>query len=411
MFSFFIDNRRWLGTGLLLTFASSFGQTWFISLFAGFIKVEHGLTDGSWGLLYTGATLASAGLLFWRGSWADSVPLAHLAPIIAVAFALAALGFAYGPSVWLLALSVFGLRFCGQGMFSHIAMTAMGKWFAARRGRAVAITSLGYPIAELTLPVLAVAMIGLIGWQFTWLAIGLLLALPMPIVFWALLSKSRSQQSQVTERETPGLSGRHWRRRDAVRHWLLPALFPVLLTPGFIGTVIFFHQVHVSTEKGWTLPDMIPGYTFYAVFGVAFSFLSGWASDRFGAHRLLPFLLFPMGLGIAMVGPAQYVWGWYAALALIGISQGIANALSGVLFPHLYGTRHLGAIRSMAVTIMVVSTAIGPGVTGLLIDHGITFPEQCIGLGVWCLVLSLACVGISKRVARELASKVQLKRA
>ncbi len=405
MFSFFLDNRRWLSAGLLLTFASSFGQTWFISLFAGFIKAEHGLTDGTWGILYTAATLASAGLLFWRGSWADSVPLVYLAPIVAAFFAVAALGFAFSPAVWLLGLSVFGLRFCGQGMFSHIAMTAMGKWFAKRRGQAVAITSLGYPIAEVTLSFFAVSVIGLIGWQSTWLAIGVLLGLPIALAFWILLSENRSQQGQLLDREMPGLSGRHWRRRDAVRHWLLPALLPVLLTPGFIGTVIFFHQVHVSNEKGWSLVEMIPGYTFYAVFGVAFSFVSGWASDRFGAHRLLPFLLVPMGLGIALVGPAQYVWGWYAALALIGISQGVANTLSGALYPHLYGTRHLGAIRSMAITIMVVSTAVGPGVTGLLIDRGITFPEQCIGLGFWCLILSIACVGISRRVTREMDLK------
>ena len=403
MLSFFLDNRRWLGAGLLLTFASSFGQTWFISLFAGSVMAEHGLTDGSWGALYTAATLASAALLFWRGSWADSVPLARLAPTIAGVFAVAALGFAYSPSVWLLGLSVFALRFCGQGMFSHIAMTAMGKWFAARRGRAVAIASLGHPFGEVTLSILAVGAIGLIGWQLTWLATALFIAVPTALALWFLLSEGRRQQSQVLHREIPGLSGRHWQRGDAVRHWLLPALLPVLLTPGFIGTVIFFHQVHISNEKGWSLLAMTPGYSFYAVFSVAFSFISGWASDRFGAQRLLPILLVPMGLGIAIVAPAQSVWGWYAALALIGMSQGISSALSGVLYPHLYGTRHLGAIRSMAVTIMVFSTAIGPGITGLLIDRGITFPQQCIGLGLWCLVLSLVSVGIARRVTRELA--------
>ncbi len=47
MIAFLRDNMRWLGAGFLLTFAAAFGQTWFISLFAGEIKSAHGLTDAS----------------------------------------------------------------------------------------------------------------------------------------------------------------------------------------------------------------------------------------------------------------------------------------------------------------------------------------------------------------------------
>src|SRR6056297_3259904 len=119
MLSFVRQNARWLGAGFLLTFASAFGQTWFIALFAGAIKQEHGLTDGSWGTLYTGATLSAAALMFLRGSAADTVRLSHLAPAMAAVFALAAVGMAAAESIWLLGLSLFLLRFCGQGMFSH----------------------------------------------------------------------------------------------------------------------------------------------------------------------------------------------------------------------------------------------------------------------------------------------------
>jgi len=66
MLRFLSENRRWLGAGFLLTYASSFGQTWFIALFAGAIQTEHGLSAGDWGGLYTLATLFAAALLFWR---------------------------------------------------------------------------------------------------------------------------------------------------------------------------------------------------------------------------------------------------------------------------------------------------------------------------------------------------------
>ncbi|MBV6656148.1 MAG: MFS transporter, partial [Devosiaceae bacterium] len=272
---FFTSNARWLGAGLLLTFASGFGQTWFISLFAGEIRAAHGLSEGAWGGLYTAATLASAGLLLARGSWADTIAFSRLAPLLALAFAASAILVAWAPAVWLLGLGLFGLRFCGQGMFSHIAMTAMGRWFAARRGQAVAITSLGYPLAETTLPVVTVLAITWIGWRETWIISAGLLAIPIALALRWLLLESREKKSVLRETETPGLGGKHWQRADALRHWLLPALIPMLLTPGFIGTVIFFHQVHVAETKGWTLLSMTPGLTIYAACAVGTSFIAG----------------------------------------------------------------------------------------------------------------------------------------
>ncbi|MGP1355811.1 MFS transporter [Roseicyclus sp.] len=402
MTEFLRNNLRWLSAGFLLTFASAFGQTWFISLFAGAIKSEYGLTDGTWGSLYTVATLSAAGLMFWRGSAADTVPLSRLAPMVACAFALAGLGMAAGGSVWLLGLTLFLLRFCGQGMFSHIAMTAMGRWFEARRGQAVSITNLGHPAGEVVVPLLAVLLIGSIGWRPTWVIVAAILILVVAPALWLLLKDDRAPGGHGGTATIPGLAGRQWQRRDAARHWLLPALVPVLLTPGFIGTVVFFHQVHIADVKGWTLVQMAPGYTAFATATVASAFVAGWAADRFGAQRLLPALLIPMGIGIALIGPAEGVAAWWVALGVIGITQGMSSALWGVLLPLAYGTRHLGSIRSLATTIMVISTAIGPGITGLLIDRGVDFPTQSLFMGAWCIALTFGCVLIERRLTREL---------
>ena len=402
MMNFLRTNLRWLAAGVLLTFASAFGQTWFISLFAGAIKLEYGLTDGAWGSLYTVATLCAAGLMFWRGSSADTVRLSRLAPITACAFALACFGMAIAGSVWLLGFSLFLLRFCGQGMFSHIAMTAMGRWFEARRGQAVSITNLGHPAGEVVLPILAVLCIAAIGWRPTWLVVAATLVLVIAPLLWILLRDDRSPQGYDGGTTMPGLYGRHWRRRDAARHWLLPALLPVLLTPGFISTVVFFQQVHIAEVKDWTLVRMAPGYSAFATATVLSAFAAGWAADRFGAQRLLSVLLIPMGLGVALIGPAGGVVAWWVALGVIGVTQGIASALWGVLLPVAYGTRHLGSIRSLATTVMVIATAIGPGITGLLIDRGTDFPTQSLFMGAWCLGLAVVCVLIDRRLTREL---------
>ena len=403
MLRFLLENLRWLSAGFLLTFASACGQTWFISLSATAIKQEYGLSDGGWGGLYTLATLASAALMFWQGSVVDRVSPRLVAIATVGGFAAAAAGMAVGQSVWILGLSLFLLRFCGQGMFGHIAMTAIGRWFVAQRGRAVAIANLGYPASEIILAAPVVLTIKTLGWRVVWMAAaGLLLLAVGPVISW-LLAGSRTPQSMTAQQEQAGLGGRHWQRREAIRHWLLPALLPTLLTPGFMGTVLFFQQTNVASVKGWSLVAMAPGFTCFALAGVIASFVAGWAVDHFGGARLLPLLLLPIGVGMAVIGPASHVIVWYVALAMMGVTMGIASALWGAFLPTLYGTRHLGAIRSLSTTIMVFSTAIGPGLTGLLIDQGVDFPMQCQALAGWCFAVSAGSLFIKQRLNRELA--------
>src|SRR3990170_2486731 len=67
--------RHWrvIGLGFSLTFLSSFGQTFFISLSGPDIRAAFGLTHGSFGLIYSVATLASGLLMIWVGSVIDRV--------------------------------------------------------------------------------------------------------------------------------------------------------------------------------------------------------------------------------------------------------------------------------------------------------------------------------------------------
>lgn len=402
MWNFLRENRRWLGAGVLLTFASGFGQTWFIALFAGEIRAAHGLSDGGWGLVYTLATLCSAAMLFARGSLADTMPLGRLAAIIGVMFAASCVALALAPSVWVLGLAVFGLRFCGQGMFSHIAMTAMGRWFRARRGRAVAIAILGFSLAEVTLVLPTVVLSGALGWRW---ALGIaagVLALVVTPALALLLRRDRMPEGDVeAAAPTTGLGGRDWTRGELVRHWLFWAMLPAMLTPGFVGTLVFFHQVHVAGVKGWTLAQMAPGYPVYAGMTIAAALAAGWAADRFGPERLLPVFLVPMGLGALLLAPLSAPLGWYAALGLIGLTQGMTGALWGALLPAIYGARHLGSVRSLVATVVVFSTAIGPVLSGALIDRGVDFPRQSVVLGLWCLVLSAGGVLTLARLRRE----------
>jgi len=64
---FLQQNARWLIAGSLLTFMSSFGQTFFISVFSGAIRHEFTLSHGAWGGIYSLGTVAAAIVMVWAG--------------------------------------------------------------------------------------------------------------------------------------------------------------------------------------------------------------------------------------------------------------------------------------------------------------------------------------------------------
>ena len=89
-FAFLRENARWLLGGFLLTFFSSFGQTFFISLSGGAIREEYGLSNGEWGGLYMAATLCSALTLPFLGRIVDVISVSRTVFIIVPALAIAA---------------------------------------------------------------------------------------------------------------------------------------------------------------------------------------------------------------------------------------------------------------------------------------------------------------------------------
>jgi MFS family permease len=124
-------------------------------------------------------------------------------------------------------------------------------------------------------------------------------------------------------------------------------------------------------------------YPIYALATVAVSLATGWAVDRWRAARLLPFYLLPLAAGLLVLAWVDVPAGTVAFMMLAGATSGGAVTLLGALWAELYGTRHLGAIRALAVAGMVFSSALGPGVMGWLIDWGVILEHQFLVMAVY----------------------------
>lgn len=398
---FLRNNAAWLVAGILLTFSSSSGQTFFIALFAEPLRAKFSLSHGDWGGLYTTATFCSAATLLVIGRAVDVMRVRTLAMIVYGVLICLAVAMANVSSVIMLTVIIYGLRLCGQGMMTHMAMTAMARWFARRRGRAVAIAALGVTFGEGFLPVITVGLIAIVGWQHTWLAAALVMACILcPIVFF-LLRHERKPGVDDGSHSTVGMQGRHWTRAEVLRHWFFWALTPGLIIPPFTTTALFFHQAYVVEVKGWELSDYVLTFPVYSGCVLLMSFVSGIVIDRYGCLKILPVYLLPLSASLivlALAGPLPMA---YLYMGLLGITTGTAGTMLGTLWAEIYGTKNLGGIRAIAVAVMVLGTGLGPGIMGWLVDLGVAVETQCFWMAGYTLVISAVFARISDKITRE----------
>lgn len=374
---FLIDNRLFLLAGFLLTFTSSFGQTYFISLFAGEIKGTFGLSDGGWGGIYTIGTTLSALTMIWAGALTDRFRVRHLSFWVMAMLALACVAMALVPNGFLLVFVIYALRLMGQGMLSQLGAVAMSRWFIATRGRALSLSSMGFAVGQALLPVVFVGLLLSTDWRNLWLLAAVCVAVMIPVMQ-VLLRQERTPQSMAGDTQSLGMGGQHWTRAQMLRHPLFYILIPLVLGPSTWGTALFFQQVHLTEVKGWSLVSYVALMPAFTLSSIAFTFITGWAIDRFGVKWIVPFQMVPFGISFLVLAYADTIFMAGVGLLIFGVGQGMQGTATSALWAVFYGTRNLGAIKAAAAALMVFGSAIGPGVTGALIDYGVDFPDQMI---------------------------------
>jgi MFS family permease len=166
--NFIRANASWLGAGFLLALLSSFGQTFFISIFSGALRNEFDLTHAEWGATYAFGTFSSAVVMVWAGGLSDQFRTRYLGVFVLLGLALSASFMMLNTSATLLILVIFCLRFFGQGMATHLSAVAMSRWFSAQRGRALSIANMGYALGEASLPVAFVVLLAFVEWRLLW---------------------------------------------------------------------------------------------------------------------------------------------------------------------------------------------------------------------------------------------------
>ena len=393
--TFVRQNPRFLAYGLALTWFSTVGQTYYVSLFSGDIRAEFGLSHGGFGAVYSAATLASALCLVWLGRQIDRLDLRLYSALICAGLTAACFAMAVVPaSIIALGFAIFVLRLSGQGLMTHTAYTSMTRYFDANRGKAASIATLGHSLGEGTFLPLGPVLIAAIGWRESWLVAGVGLAVILiPSILW-LLKGHRERHARFLERRMAAsgdgeLAERIWSRRDVLRDLRFYLLLPNGLATSFIMTGLLFHQVHLVESKGWSMAWFASGYIGFSLATVAGSLLFGPLIDRFSATRMLPIYQVPLAAGLLMLAFSNNPYVALLFLITCGFTSGARMAVTGAIWAEIYGVAHLGAIKALWTALMVFASAASPVLLGWLIDAGETMEAISLACFVYVIAASL----------------------
>jgi MFS family permease len=92
-------------------------------------------------------------------------------------------------------------------------------------------------------------------------------------------------------------------------------------------------------------------------------------------------------------------------IILIALTSGINTALSSTFWAEYYGTRYLGEVKSISSAMMVIGSAIGPGLSGLLIDLKFDFTKQILGIVILTIFSTITNIYALKRAKLLLMRK------
>jgi predicted MFS family arabinose efflux permease len=368
-------NKKVLIFGIIFTFFSSFGQSFFLGLFNPSIRNELNITHGQFGTIYAGATIFSSLVLIWFGKKIDDFKLFNYSLIVICILFFSSFLFSLVNSVYFLVIAIFLMRFSGQGLMSHTSSTTISRYFNKRRGRALSWIWFGLSSAEFILPILIIFLLTIFSWRTIWQFISIIIFITLPIVVFYTIKNITidSREGFDLEKGTKNLKNiKSWKRSEVLKDFKFYVISLNMLAMPWIVTGVFIYQSFIADSKLWDIYIIPKSFMVYSVISILTLISSGFLVDKFTSRKLIPFMNLPLLLGLMILYFFDFSYSAYLFFGLMGASNGLTNVLGSSTWAEIYGVKYIGSIKALTTAFMVFSTAFGTALFGFLIDSGFT---------------------------------------
>ncbi len=366
-------------------FMSAPGQSYSVAAFKDPMQGELGITETNYSLAYGFATVVSGLLLPSVGRLIDRVGARRLLPMIGLLLGTACVCMSLTSGLFSLYVSFSLVRSLGQGALTLVSIWLVGEWFARRRGFATALAGLGGSLSVMFFPLLNGWVISQFGWQSGWLVLGVL-AWSVLVLPSLLLVRDRPEDlgllpdgdpphaDDPSDHEKPDLepSGDHgqvadaeppsagWGVGDVLRDVTFWKLLAVPATSGMVGTGLVFHAVSLLGSRGVSPGWALALISLQAAVATTVALLAGWLTDRYPSRFLLAAAMLLLAASVAIVLTMSWTAAALVYATLLGLHGSIIRSTGMVVWMTYYGRANQGAIRGVAMAVMILGAAAGP---------------------------------------------------
>jgi len=365
--------------GTLGMILSSPGLTYAVAIFTEHFIKDMDLSRSVVSTLYTGGTLVASLLLPLVGSQIDRHGSRTMVGVAGTMLGLACIfmGFVRGPVM--LAVGFVTLRLFGQGSMNIVSQNVINQWWVRRRGLVIGISGvLTAMLGTGGVPILLNWMIPRYGWRNTYFYIGFAMLLVLvPLVYFLFRNRPELYNLQPDGARNPQQDKMLFRQIEMEESWSLreslrtPAFWVISLSTGLstlLRAAIFFHMVSLFGDNGLSPSVAASVFLPISLVTAIVTLVSGVLVDRIPPRFLLAASLITLSAGLFLAtgltgNETVMIFG-----VLMGISTGLNQAVTGVVWANYYGRRDLGSIIGVASTITVLGSALGPMPLGIARD-------------------------------------------
>ena len=316
------------------------------------------------------------------------------------------LGAAMTSLAWAAVPVTFYLAYSAGRVIFHTAApigasTVTSRWFIRKRGRAIGTIFAINAAGGVVFTLVASYLIESRGIEAAWLALGLIV-LVISVAPNLLLVVERPEDMGLapdgmedtgSTTDPLALTGREesWTVKNALHSGAFWVVSLTGLVHFFIHTGISVHIAPYLRDQGLSPAHTAAAVSFSWVVSGVSAVIWGWALERLKPRLLYAIIMACLAGSSLLLLLAPGVLGAYCAAFLIGVMASGGLVVPAVVYANFFGRAHLGTIRGIGETGVLIGQAAGPLLAGMVFDlrgsYALVFLVYAILAGVGGLLV------------------------
>jgi len=302
-----------------------------------------------------------------------------------------------------------------------VVSVTVSRWFVHKRGRAIAMASLGQGFSKVLIPLVTATLFVSVGWRFTWAIFGVITLIIVLIP--ALIFMRRSPEDMGLKPDgvdgpvvaASVTSSKHdakvakdisaddvvWTWQEVIRtqtFWIICFIYG-MANVGIAG--LNLHVFAYVTDVGFSNIVAATVLSIIASMQLGSTLVWGVISERMEIRRSSMLMFLIQAIGLALVLSIDQIVPLYAGFLLYGIGLGGGWVLQELIWATYFGRVSLGMVRGLGILVTHAFGAAGAPFFGFV--HDLTGSYQASFLS---FVIALALSALLSLMVRAPRNKL-----